>query len=237
MRIVSGILFLWFCSCAWADVCDPAKVIGAYAFQLSGTTKISGTEKPTASLGRLVFDGKGILSGTASAMYTGLLLGNPVTGTYEAKYDCSLTWKLQDDSGAYQNFSGTVSPDLSRVQFRQTDSGAAGERGTMQKAPDQCTTADLQPKYNYSVSGSTIPMQEGGAPRTVSAKGSLVVADTSVQIDGNCTLQFDLLLRSPEGDLMPMKMRGILVNGGKEILAIETDPGAMVSGRFISDSK
>jgi hypothetical protein len=234
MRIVSGILFLWFS--AWADVCDPAKVIGAYAFQLSGTTKISGTEKPTTSLGRLVFDGKGIVSGIASAMYTGLLLGNPVTGTYEAKYDCSITWRLQDDSGAFQNFSGTVSPDLSRVQFRQTDAGGA-DRGTMQKTPGQCTAADLKPKYNYSVSGTNIPMQEGGAPRTVSAKGSLVVAESSVQIDGDCTLQFDLLLRSPDGDLFPMKMRGILVNGGKEILAIQTDPGAMVSGRFISDSK
>jgi hypothetical protein len=80
-------------------------------------------------------------------------------------------------------------------------------------------------------------MQEGGAPRTVSAKGSLVVADSSVQIDGDCTLQFDLLLRSPDGNLLPMRMRGYLVNGGKEILAIQTDPGAMVSGRFITDSK
>jgi hypothetical protein len=235
MRIVSGIVFLWFCRSASADVCDPAKVIGPYAFQLSGTTKISGSEKPTTSLGRLVFDGKGILSGTASAMYTGLLLGNPVTGTYEAKYDCSITWKLQDDSGAFQNFSGVLSPDLSRVQFRQTDPGGA-QRGMMQKTPDQCTAADLQPKYNYSVSGSTIPMQEGGAPHTVSAKGSLIVAESSVQVDGDCTLQFDLLLRNPDGNLLPMKMRGFLVNGGKEILAIQTDPGAMVSGRFISDS-
>jgi hypothetical protein len=236
MRIVSGIVLLWFCHSAWADVCDPAKVIGPYAFQLSGTTKISGAEKPTTSLGRLVFDGKGNLSGTASAMYTGLLLGNPVTGTYEAKYDCSITWKLQDDSGAFQNFSGTVSTDLSRVQFRQTDPGGA-ERGIMLKTPAQCTTSDLQPKYNYSVSGSTIPMQEGGVPRTVSAKGSLVVAESEVQIDSDCTLQFDLLLRSPDGDLMPMRMRGFLVNGGKEILAIQTDPGAMVFGRFNSDSK
>ena len=236
MRILSGVVLLWFCHIAWADVCDPAKVIGPYAFQLSGTTNISGTEKPATSLGRLVFDGKGILSGTASAMFTGLLLGNPVNGTYEAKYDCSITWKLQDDSGAFQHFSGTVSSDLSRVQFHQTDPGGA-ERGIMQKTPDPCTTADLRLKYTYSVSGSTIPMEAGGASHTVSAKGSLIAAESNVQVDGDCTLQFDLLLRTPEGDLMPMRMRGFLVNGGKEILAIQTDPGAMVSGRFIADSK
>jgi hypothetical protein len=236
MRKASRLIFFAFCCVAAADVCDPAKLVGPYAFQLSGTTKISGAEKPTTSLGRLVFDGKGNLSGTASAMYTGLLLGNPVTGTYEAHDDCSIAWKLQDDSGAFQNFSGTISPDASRVQFRQTDPGGA-DRGIMQKAPDQCTTAALQPKYNYTVSGSTIPMQEGGVPSTVSAKGSLVVAESGVQVDSDCTLQFSLLLRGADGSLLPMKRRGYLVNGGKEILAIQTDPGAMVSGRFSSDSK
>jgi hypothetical protein len=29
-----------------------------------------------------------------------------------------------------------------------------------------------------------------------------------------------------------MNMRGFLVNAGKEILAFETDPGAMVAARF-----
>ena len=235
MRLASGIIFL-LCGSARAEVCDPAKLIGPYGFQLSGTTRISGTEKPTASLGRIVFDGKGSLSGVSSAMFTGLLLGNPVTGTYEAQSDCSISWKLQDDSGAFQNFSGVLSSDLSRIQFRQTDPGGA-QRGVMQKASDGCTAADLRDKYNYTVSGSTIAMQAGGVSRTVSAKGTLDVADQSVEMDSDCTVRFDLLLRAPDGDLLPMKMRGILVNGGKEILAIETDPGAMVSGRFSFDSK
>src|SRR5260221_6807700 len=80
------------------DVCNPTTLFGLYAFQLSGWTTISGTPKPTASLGRITFDGSGSLSGTASAVFSGLLLGNPVSGAYEAKSDCSVTWKLQDDS-------------------------------------------------------------------------------------------------------------------------------------------
>src|SRR5947208_9811947 len=96
-----GLLFL-FPLCLAAQVCDPTKLIGPYGFQLTGTTTISGAPKPTTSLGRIVFDGKGSLGGTSSAMFSGFLLGNPVTGSYEAKYDCSLTWKFQDDSGAFQ---------------------------------------------------------------------------------------------------------------------------------------
>lgn len=237
MPIVRAFVFVLLCTSAWADVCDPARFGGSYAFLLSGTTTIAGGEKPTTSLGRLTFDGTGKLSGTSSAMFTGLLLGNPVTGTYEIHDDCTLSWKLQDDSGAFQNFDGTISTDQTRVQFRQTDPGGA-RQGVMQKSPDQCTAANLQPRYRYSVSGRVIPMQPGGESRTVSAKGIFLAAENSnVQVDADCTVRFELLPESPNGDSQPMKMRGYLVNGGKAILSIETDPGAMVAGRFESDSQ
>lgn len=215
------------------DVCDSTNLVGPYAFQLSGSTTISGTPKRTASLGRITFDGSGSVSGTASAAYSGLLLGNPVTGTYAAKSDCSVTWTLQDDSGAFQNFTGTLSPDGTRVQFRQTDPGGA-QRGIMQKTPDSCSAADLQKKYKFTVSGSTTPMQPGEIPRTISASGTLDVAQNGTfHVDSDCSVHFILTL-PPEHS--PMTMRGFLVNGGKEILALQTDPGAMVAAHFRSDS-
>src|SRR5260370_7118977 len=92
-----------------ADVCDPAKLAGPYAFQLSGPTTISGTPKPTASLGRILFDGSSGVSGTASATFSGLLLGNPVTGTYEAKSHSPPPCNLQDTSRASQHPPPTLS--------------------------------------------------------------------------------------------------------------------------------
>ena len=50
-----------------ADLCNPANLVGPYAFQLTGSTDISGTPRPTTGLGRIVFDGRDSLSGTASA--------------------------------------------------------------------------------------------------------------------------------------------------------------------------
>jgi len=230
-------LYLWFLLpgvAAHAGVCNPTKLAGPYAFQLSGLTNISGTTKPIASLGRLTFDGHGSLSGTASATFGGVLLGNPVTGTYEAKSDCSVTWTLQDDSGALQNFSGTFSSDGTRVQFRQTDTGGA-QNGIMQKISDSCSAADLRKKYKFTVSGSTTPMQPGDVPHTVSAEGTLdVAANGTVQVDSDCSVHFIWVL--PDGP-SSMTMRGFLVNGGKEILAFQTDPGAMVAARFTSDTK
>lgn len=221
-------------------VCDPAHLVGPYAFQLTGSTDIAGTPQPTVSLGRIAFDGRGNLSGTASATFDGLLLGNPVTGSYEAKSDCSVIWKLQDDSGAFQNFSGTVSADGTRVQFTQTDPGGA-QRGMMQNTSDTCSAADLLKKYDFTVSGSIMPMQAGEVAHTLSAKGTLDIAENgSFEVDSDCSVRFEWILPAEdEQDAEPslMAMRGFLVNGGKEILAFQTDPGAMVAARFTSGGK
>jgi hypothetical protein len=221
-------------------VCNPADLVGPYAFQLSGSTEISGTPQPTVSLGRIAFDGSGNLSGTVSATFSGLLLGNPVTGSYEAKSDCSVIWKLQDDSGAFQNFSGMLSADAKSVQFRQTDPGGV-RRGIMKKSSDACSAADLLENYDFTVSGSTTPMQPGEVAHAVSAKGTLDVArNGSFRVETDCSVLFQLTL--PAGawhsaELAPMAMRGFLVNGGKEILAFQTDPGAMVAARLTSDGR
>ena len=222
-----------------ADVCNPADLIGPYAFQLTGLTNISGTPKPTSSLGRIAFDGHGSLSGTASATFAGFLLGNPVTGSYVAKSD-SVIWKLQDDSGAFQNFSGTSSTDGTRMQFKQTDPGGA-LRGIMQKTSDNCSAADLRKEYYFTVSGSTTPMLPGELSVTVSSKGSLdTIENGSFEVERDCSVRFDWALPAEDGQVdesLPMTMRGFLVNGGKEILAFQIDPGAMVAARFIAHTK
>ena len=215
------------------DVCNPPNLLGPYAFQLTGATGISGTPQPSASLGRVVFDGRGNLSGTASATFSGFLLGNPVTGSYEAKSDCSVTWKLQDDSGAFQNFAGKLSADGSELQFRQTDPGA-GPKGIMKKTPETCSAADLSKRYTFEISGSTTPMKDGDAPpHAVAAKGTLDVAENgSFRVESDCGVRFDLKVADPDGQPTLIGIRGFLVSGGKEILAFQTDPGAMVAGRF-----
>ena len=208
------------------------------SFNLSGNTNIGGPPKPTASLGRLVFDGSGNLTGTASAMFDGYLLGNPVTGTYQAQTDCTVIWKLQDDSGGFQNFAGQLSPDGTSVQFRQSDPGGAA-RGIMKKIAGQCSAKDLMTTYSFTASGSTTPMLEGHVERALSAKGTLDVADNgSFEVETDCSVKFQLPMLNRVGESVEtskMNMRGYLVNGGKEILAFQTDPGAMVVAHLTTD--
>jgi hypothetical protein len=233
-----------------ADVCDPRKFAGAYGVQLSGSTSISGSPTPVAAIGRLVFDGTGSVSGYMSVNFTGYLLGNPVNGTYDAHTDCSLNWSLQDDSGAFQHFSGTMTGDFLRVQFRQTDKGGA-DHGLMVLTPKVCNVAALHKRYTYSISGSTTPMLAGETAHAVSSSGAVDVDGTgnlaltpdgphaattgTVEVDSQCVATMQLTLSVGDSDAqVPMKLRGILIDDGKEILAIQTDPGTTVTARFSS---
>lgn len=84
-----------------ADVCSITELQGPYGIQLSGTSSISGTPTQVVGVARVVFAGDGVLSGYSSVSFNGLLLGNPVSGTYEVKTDCSMTYSLQDDSAHF----------------------------------------------------------------------------------------------------------------------------------------
>jgi hypothetical protein len=228
-----------------ADICSEAELQGPYGFHLSGTTTISGTPSQVVGVARIVFAGDGVLSGYSSVSFNGLLLGNPVSGTYEVKQDCSMTFSLQDDSGAFQHFHGTVKQGGERADFRQIDPGTK-ESGIIRRTSDACQLLDFQGEYSVSLSGATIPMETAGPARPVSSNGRIqadgagkftvketldradsttpLAAAGTYEIDSDCTVRMELT---------PIKLRGILVMKGRELLAIQTDAGETVSARFV----
>src|SRR5690348_7511856 len=139
-----------------AQVCGPNDLSGPYGFQLSGTTTINGTATPIAAIGRLTFDG-GKISGTSSVNFNGLFLGNPVTGAYELQTNCTMTWSLQDDSGGWQHFRGTLRPGGDWADFHQTDR-FSGARGVLVRSAQSCSTASLRGRYRFLMDGVSTPL-------------------------------------------------------------------------------
>jgi hypothetical protein len=233
-----------------APACSEADIEGWYGLQLSGLVTISGAEAPVATLARVVSDGHGTVTGYSSVNFNGLLLGNPVTGTYEVRPDCTMFMSLQDDSGAFQHFSGTVAPGGEKVELLQTDAGT-GERGIMEKTSDACSAADVEDRYAFTLEGVYSPLAADGASGAISAEGEIHTDATGrftltrnvprpatvngiFEIDNDCIIRMEFSL--PAGGheaAIPMKLRGILVSSGKEILAIQTDPDVVASARFI----
>ena len=233
-------------ACA-ADVCNPRDFQGVYGFQLAGTTTISSQPQPVVSVGRLVFDGSGAVSGVSSLSFTGLSLGNPITGKYEVRENCSVSWSLQDDSGNHQHFEGTMTADARSVRFRQSDPGS-GAQGTLVKAADACQDRDFQARYRYSISGKRIDVGTAQVSGSFSARGvmerrggqlTLTVDDDSakpatgtVQVDGDCFVHLELSFPSSSADRLEMNFRGILVDNGNGLLGMATDPGSALSLRL-----
>jgi len=230
-----------------ADACNPRDFHGIYGFQLNGTTTIGSQPQPVVSVGRLDFDGTGGVSGVISLSFTGLYLGNPATGMYDSHEDCSMTWSLQDVSGNYQHFEGTLSEDAGNARFHQTDPGAPSQ-GTLVKAADACQDRDFQPSYHFTISGKQIDVNNAQVAGSVSVRGSMerqgsqltlkIEGDSSaassgtVQVDGDCFVHLDLMLALGSGDPVEVKFRGLLVKGGAELIGMATDPGSALSLRL-----
>jgi hypothetical protein len=227
--------------------CDPKDFAGNYGFLLTGTTTIGGDARPVASVGRLTLDGWGVARSTSSAAFTGIVLGSPAKGTYEAQSDCSVRWSLRDDGGNWQNFAGSMADRGARVTFRQTDPAGAGN-GLMLRVPDSCSASSLQGRFDLTLSGHSVDVYSGRAFGRVSFGGS-VVADGAggvsfltgtdaptvkagrYDFEDGCFVQLTV---PPVGGSKASEMhfRGILVDDGRTIFAMQIDPGAVVSLRF-----
>jgi hypothetical protein len=246
------LLFAWIFALpvAHAAVCDPKAFHGVYGFSLAGATTIGGPARPVAVVGRLVVDDSGDLSGISSASFTGLIFGNRVTGKYEAHTDCSVTWTLQDDSGSFQHFAGTLSADGGHVAFRQTDPDGAGN-GILLRTMDGCSVSSLAGTFQLTASGRTVDVDTAVDSGPISLRGVLIAdgagnlsaasgPDEPAQAAGmyevaeDCFVNLALELPADEHQAAAMHFRAILVDNGREVLGIQTDPGTVVALRLVS---
>jgi hypothetical protein len=258
VRVGANVRRYFFLMCAWmfalsvahAAVCDPRAFHGAYGMSLTGATTIGGPARPVAVVGRLVAEDGGNLSGVSSTSFTGLILGNPTTGRYEAHTDCSVTWSVQDSSGNFQHFAGTMNADGGRVTFRQTDRGGAAI-GILLRAVNWCSTSSLAGTFKFKASGRTVDVPSGADSGLVSLQGVLisdgagtlslnagpdqpVVAAGSYEIQSDCFVTLVLEMPAGEKETAPMHFRAILSDDGHEVLGIQTDPGTVVAVRLVS---
>jgi hypothetical protein len=232
---------------ASAQVCGRNDVQGSYGFQFSGATSIgaNGTQ-PMVGIGHLVFDGAGVVSGVSSVNLDGYFLGNPVTGSYQFKENCSLTFQLQDDSGAFQHFRGIAKEGGASVEIHQTDSDT-GQGGVLERTPAAgCSSASLHGDYMLTLSGTASQFatdQSPGAAFSLKAAvnadgaGNLAVVSGGVNTTGSYTLDSDCVAEMELGVTIGnsasiLKLRGVLVQKGKLVLAVESDPARIAAVRL-----
>jgi hypothetical protein len=231
---------------AAAQACGYYDVQGAYGIQLSGTTTVGvDGRQPLASVGRLVFDDDGGVTGITSVDMAGYFLGNPVTGTYTFTTQCALTFDLRDDSGGLEHFRGIAIPGGASVRIQQTDEDT-GETGVLERTPSGCGNPSFQGAYDFTLSGTASQFDTQERPGSAFSIHGTVIADGagnlvfqtaagkttgSYSLDSDCVAEIELGLVTGDSAGI-LKLRGVLVKNGKLLLAVESDPARIATARF-----
>jgi hypothetical protein len=232
-------------SAAWAATCSNASVSGTYGFLHDGTDS-NGT--PTsAAVTQLTFDPTtGTFAGENTASHDGVIATEPVTGTYTVASNCTGTG---NPAGATP-FSIVVTP-TGFLALHLFSEGFAVKQGS-----PNCTNAGVTGSFGFETTGVFL----AGAPATgavafigelrltvdpagggvinghvASSEGGTFLTLAEEPVAGSYTVDRDCrgtATITPKGQ-PEMHFSFVVVDCGKELLALETDADTVVSGTLV----
>ena len=245
LRIARMIVLATFAlsSAAWAATCSNASLSGTYGFLHDGTDSTGAPA--SAAVTQLTFDPTtGTFAGENTASHDGVIVTAPVTGTYEVASNCTGTG---NPAGA-SPFSLVVT-STGFLALHTFSEGFAVRQGS-----PTCTNAGVKGSFGFETTGvflagvpATAVAFIGELRLTVSPSGEGVISGHlassedgtfltfpeepvtgSYKVDGDCRGTATI---TPKGH-SEMHFRIVVVDCGKEMLAIETDADTVVSGTF-----
>ena len=226
-------------SAGWAATCSNASLSGTYGFLHDGTDS-NGTPL-TAAVSQLTFDATtGTFSGETTASHHGVIAVDSLAGTYAIASNC--TGRGIPAGGTPFYIVVTSTGFLALHLFSE---GFAVKQGS-----PTCTNAAVEGSFGFQATGIFLP----GAPapgavafigelkftvnpsgegvitgRLSASEGGTFAAEAvtgSYTVDRNCRGRATV---TPKGRA-EMHFRLVVVDGGHEMLAVETDPNTVVSG-------
>jgi hypothetical protein len=230
-------------SAAWA-ACSNSSLTGVYGFVGGGTDS---TGLPTAILIQLTFDSSaGTFAGTGTQSTDGVIETGPVSGTYTVASNCTVTG-TDTEGGKTHNFSGVVTA-TGGLKEVGGQTGATTDGLALAQGSPTCTNAGVKGSFGFVAAGVFVT----GAPFTgpldligeLGFNGTGVISGQiagsengtiltfteepvtgSYSISSNCTGTAKI---TPKGQ-SALNFTLVVVNGGKEMLAIETDTDTVVT--------
>jgi hypothetical protein len=229
-------------SAAWAATCSNASLSGTYGFLHDGTD--SNGIPFTAAVSQITFDATtGTFTGETTASHDGVIATESLTGTYAIASNCTgtgipaggspftivvtqrgfLALHLLSEGFALKQGSPTCTNAGVESDFAFETTGAflagAPATGAVAFIGELKLTAD--PSGEGVVRGH-IAASEGGTFLTLAEEP----VTGSFTVDANCT---GTLTITPKNE-SPLNFRFVIVDHGKQMLAIETDADTVVSG-------
>jgi len=241
MMVLAG---LALSSATWAATCSNASLSGTYGFLHDGTDS-NGTPA-TAAVSQVTFDSTtGTFTGETTASHDGVIATAPLTGTYAVASNCTGTGN--PTGGSPFSFVVTSTGFLAVHLFAE---GFAVTQGS-----PTCTNAGVTGSFGFETTGVFL----AGAPATAVAfigelkltvnpsgegviRGHVAASEDGTfltfagePVTGSYTVGTDCRGRAtitPKG-LTEMHFSLVVVDDGKEMLAVETDADSVVSGTLV----
>jgi hypothetical protein len=233
-----------FSSAAWAATCSNASLRGTYGFLHDGTDS-NGTPF-TAAVTQITFDSTtGTFTGETTASHDGVIATGSLTGTYVVASNCTGTGT---PTGATP-FSIVVT-STGFLALHLFAEGFAVKQGS-----PTCTNAGVEGRFGFETTGVFLATGAvafiGELKLTVNPSGEGVISGhVASSEDGTfLTIAEEPVTGSyrvapdcrgsatitPKG-LSEMHFKLVVVDGGKEMLAIETDADTVVSGTLVKSN-
>jgi len=239
-------------SAAWAATCSNASLNGTYGFLHSGTAS-DGT--PIAGLSQLAFDSStATYTGEDTQSHNGVITTEPLTATYAVAPNCTVIATVTVGGNPPQNLAFVVTSTGFFSTVQRT--GVTTEGFALRQGSPTCTNAGVAGSFGFEATGVFV----AGAPAigpvafigelklTVNSSGDGVITGEIAGSEDGTIFTFaeepvigsyavapdctgSATIKAKGGSEVHFSL--VVVDGGKEVLAIETDPDTVVSGTLV----
>jgi hypothetical protein len=218
--------------------CSNASLKGNYGFVLTG---VNNAAVLTATVGQIIADGSGGLTGSETVSNDGVITSNvSISGTYAVSKNCTATATITPAGGSASNYFLVVIG--TQFQIVETDTGYTESGYAEAQGSANCSAAGIKGTFGFrgggwNVSSSLIPTADAGQVKADglgnlsgtqhgSFGGEVYSASFSgtYAVNGNCT---GTITYSVEGTTTHSNF--VVVDGGKAAFLIQTDAGAIVT--------
>jgi len=249
-------------SAAWAAAawtpCSNASLSGTYGFLHSG---IDSHGAPAVAVTQLTFDpAKGTYTGEDLENIGGVITPSSLTATYAVAKNCTVTAQVTLVSGGHaENVNVSFVVTSTGFSFLFQNPGATSSGFGLKQGSPACTNAGVEGRFGFQATGmflagapitgpvafigelklTVYPSGEGVISGRVAGSEDgtiLTFADEPVtgsyKVDKDCRGTATI---TPQGQ-PEMHFSFVVVDCGKELLAIETDADAAVTGTLVKNN-
>ena len=240
-------------SAAWAATCSNASLSGTYGWLHGGT---AGDGTPVTGLSQVTFDPTtGTYTGENKQSHNGVIITFPITATYAVASNCTVTATLT--VGGNSEHIAFVVTSTGFLSLNQRTGVTSSGPGVKQGSPT-CTNAGVEGSFGFQATGVFVagahaigpvafigelkltvnPSGEGViSGHIASSEDGTILTFAEEPVTGSYTVDRDCRGRAtitPRGR-SEMHFDLVVVEGGNEMLAFETDANTVVSGTLESN--